>query len=137
LPLRPTDETIIFAENDAQLRGVLRTALQCPGRTVLPCSNGWEAVEFASEVLADLVLLDMRMPRMDGVEACRLIRELPRYADVPIVFLTVFKDEADKRRALAAGATRFLGKPFTQATLLGAVNELLDARRGRRLLERY
>jgi CheY-like chemotaxis protein len=131
------DETVIFAENDAQMRGVLRTMLEHPGRTVLPCADGLEAVELASHVLANLILLDLRMPRMDGVQACRLIRDLPRYAGVPIVFLSVFKDEADKHRALSAGATRFLGKPFTPAEVLREVNGLLAATRGSGRLERY
>jgi CheY-like chemotaxis protein len=137
LPLPSSEDTVIFAENDAQMRGVLRSILGQPGRTVLPCSNGLEAVELASQVLANLVLLDLRMPKMDGIEACRLIRELPRYADVPIVFLTVFKEAEDKRRAQAAGASRFLGKPFAAAEVTRVVNELLQAQRRKLELERY
>jgi CheY-like chemotaxis protein len=62
------------------------------------------------------------MPKMDGIEACRQIRELPRYRAVPIVILTVFDGEVLKRRALRAGATSFLGKPFSRTDLLRAVN---------------
>ena len=85
------------------------------------CVDGLEAVELASQTLATLVLLDLRMPKMDGIEACQQIRALPRYATVPIVILTVFDGDGMKRRALRAGATAFLGKPFSRAVLLAAL----------------
>src|ERR1700691_3534299 len=90
LPIETFDETVIVADNDSMMRGLLRTVLEQPGRTLLLCADGMEAVELAEQTLATLVLLDLRMPRMDGIEACRQIRELPRYATVPIVILTVF-----------------------------------------------
>src|SRR5580658_2442013 len=103
-----TDETIIVADNDSMMRGLLRTALEKPGRTLLLCADGMEAVELAEQSLACLVLLDLRMPKMDGIEACQQIRELPRYRSVPIVILTVFDGTELKQRALRAGATSFL-----------------------------
>ena len=78
------DETVIVADNDSMMRGLLRTVLDQPGRTVLLCADGLEAVDLASQTLATLVLLDLRMPRMGGIEACMQIRELPRYATSPL-----------------------------------------------------
>jgi CheY-like chemotaxis protein len=98
LAIEPAEETLIVAENDSMMRGILRTVLQQPRRTVLLCSNGLEAVELAAQTLATLVLLDLRMPRMDGIAACQVIRDLPRYAEVPIVILTVFDGEALRHR---------------------------------------
>src|SRR3954451_16700606 len=106
------------------MRGLLRSALEQPKRTLLLCADGMEAVELASQTVATLVLLDLRMPRMGGIEACLQIRDLPRYASVPIVILTVFDGDALKRRALGAGATSFLAKPYSRAQLLGVVNPL-------------
>jgi CheY-like chemotaxis protein len=137
LPIEFVDETVIVADNDSMVRGLLRTALEQPKRTILLCADGLEAVEFATQTLATLVLLDLRMPRLDGVEACRQIRALPRYSRVPIVILTVFNGDGMKRRALRAGATAFLGKPFSRAALLTALNPLIAAERRRMELERY
>jgi two-component system chemotaxis response regulator CheY len=104
---------------------------------LLLCADGSEAVELASQTLATLVLLDLRMPRMGGIEACLQIRELPRYATVPIVILTVFDGDTLKRRALRAGATAFLAKPFSRAGLLQAVNPLIETAKRKLELERY
>jgi hypothetical protein len=93
----------------------------------LLCADGAEAVALAAHALADLVLLDLKMPRMDGIEACRRIRELPRYQTVPIAIQTVFDDAVHKRRALRAGANAFLAKPISRAQLLKAVNPLIEA----------
>lgn len=131
------DETIIVADNDSMMRGLLRTILEQPRRTLLLCADGMEAVELASQTVSTLVLLDLRMPRMGGIEACLQIRELPRYATVPIVILTVFDGDALKRRALLAGATAFLGKPFSRVQLLQAVNPLIEAYKRQLELERY
>lgn len=137
LTIETFDEIVIIADNDAMMRGLLRTVLDQPGRTLLLCANGLEAVELASQTLATLVLLDLRMPRVGGIEACLRIRELPRYAKVPIVILTVFDGDDVKRRALRAGATSFLAKPFSRAELLGVVNPLIDAQKRKRELEHY
>jgi len=137
LPIEFFDETVIVADNDSMMRGLLRTVLEQPKRTTLLCVDGLEAVELASQTLATLVLLDLRMPKLDGIEACQQIRALPRYATVPIAILTVFDGEGMKRRALRAGATAFLGKPFSRTALLSALDPLIAAHRRRMELERY
>jgi len=137
LPIETFDEIVIVADNDSMMRGLLRTVLEQPGRTLLLCADGLEAVELATQTLATLVLLDLRMPRMGGIEACLQIRELPRYATVPIVILTVFDGDALKRRAMKAGATSFLAKPFSRADLLSVVNPLIEAQKRRLEAERY
>jgi CheY-like chemotaxis protein len=137
LPIETFDETVIIADNDLMMRGLLRTVLERPGRTLLLCTDGKEAVALAEQTLATLVLLDLRMPRMDGIEACKQIRELPRYATVPIVILTVFDGEVLKRRALRAGATSFLAKPFSRADLLRVVNPLIETHKRQLVQERH
>jgi len=128
---------VIVADNDSMMRGLLRTVLEQPRRTLLLCADGLEAVELAHQILATAVLLDLRMPKMDGIEACLQIRELPRYATVPIVILTVFNGGALRRQALKAGATSFLAKPFSRAELLAVVNPLIEAQKRNLELERY
>ena len=131
------EETVIVAENDAMMRGLLRSALEQPKRTLLLCVDGIEAVELASQTVATLVLLDLRMPRMGGIEACLEIRELSRYSTVPIVILTVFDGQALRRRAMLAGATAFLAKPFSFIQLHQALAPLIEAHRRKLILERY
>ncbi len=94
-------------------------------------------MELASQTLATLILLDLRMPKMGGIEACLQIRELPRYATVPIVIETVFDGDALKPRAIRAGATAFLAKPFSRVQLLQVINPLIEAEKRRHELERY
>jgi chemosensory pili system protein ChpA (sensor histidine kinase/response regulator) len=137
LPVEIFDETVIIADNDAMMRGLLRTALQQPRRTLLLGVDGLEAVELATQTLATLVLLDLRMPKLDGIEACLQIRALPRYATVPIVILTVFDGDGLKRKALKAGATSFLAKPFSRAELLMEINPLVMARNRQLELARH
>ena len=137
MPIEIFDETVIVADNDSMMRGLLRTVLDQPRRSVLLCADGLEAVELATQTLATLVLLDLRMPRLDGIEACLQIRQLPRYANVPLVILTVFDGDALKRRALRAGATSFLAKPFSRGDLLAVVNPLIEDRKRKLELEQY
>ena len=125
LAIEPFEETVIVADNDSMMRGLLRTALEQPKRTLLLCADGLEALELAHQTLATLVLLDLRMPRIDGIEACLRIRQLPRYGSVPIVILTVFDGETLRQRALRAGASAFLGKPFSREVLLREINPLI------------
>ncbi len=132
-----SDETVIVADNDSMMRGLLRTVLEQPRRTLLLCADGLEAVDLATQTLATAVLLDLRMPRMGGVEACRQIRELPRYASVPIVILTVFDGERLRHEARQAGATAYLAKPFSRDELLAVVNPLIEAQKRNLELERY
>lgn len=134
---RDVEECVIVAENDGMMRGLLRTALAHPGRSILLCADGLEALELASQTIANLVLLDLKMPRMDGIEACQRIRELPCYAAVPIVVLTVFDGGLPKQRALRAGASAFLRKPISRSDLLAVVNPLIDAQKQQPELERY
>ena len=123
------EEVVIVAENDTMMRGLLRSVLHRPGRATLLCANGREAVLLASQLAVTLILMDLRMPGMDGLEACRRIRALPRCGTVPIVIATVFDGEAIQRRALEAGATVFLAKPFSLNQLLRTITPLIEARK--------
>ena len=132
----PVEETLIVADNDSMMRGLLRTVLEQPKRRLLLCADGREAVELASQTLATLILLDLKMPRMGGIDAARLIRGIPRYAKVPIVILTVFDGENIKREALRAGVTAFVAKPFSRAELLRVIDPLIEAQKQAMELER-
>ena len=124
---QPFDQSLIIADNDGSMRGILRSVLEHPRRVVFLAADGLEAVQYAQHTVADLVLLDMRMPRLDGLEACAQIRQLPRYKDVPIVILTAFDDERARRKAKRVGVTAFFVKPFSADSLRRGLAPLLAA----------
>jgi CheY-like chemotaxis protein len=120
--------SVIVADNDASLRGILRSLLVQHGISVLLAADGLEAVDFAKSTRAQLVILDKRMPNLDGIQACAQIRCLSGYADVPILILTAFDDEATREAAVNAGATHFFSKPFVPTALLQCIAPLLGIR---------
>ena len=122
-----SEQNIIVADDSPMMRDILRYLLEGPGRHVWLASGGEEAVELAQGKLAQLVMLDVRMPRMDGIDACRRIRSLPHYGQVPIVMLTAYDDLAFRHEARRAGATTVIAKPFTCEQLRRSVDELMAA----------
>lgn len=123
---RPSfDQSLIIADNDRNMRSILRSVLDHPRRAVFLAADGIEAVEYAQNTTADLILLDMRMPRMDGLDACARIREMSHYKNVPIVILTAFDSDLARRKAKRLGATAFFVKPFSTESLLRGLAPLL------------
>jgi CheY-like chemotaxis protein len=119
--------SVIVADDSGQCRDTLRTALMECGFLVLLVWDGLEALEIASTTSARLVLLDVRMPHMDGLQACARIRELPGYESVPIVMLSGYGNTAMRAAAKRAGANLFLTKPISNLALMQAILPLLGA----------
>jgi len=117
---------VILAENDALMRGIIRTVLLRAEQQVFPVCNGVEAVMLAHRFRARLVLLDIAMPRLNGLLACEAIRALPDYAEVPIVMLTGHDDERFRLAARRLGANDFIVKPFQPNALLARLAIYLD-----------
>jgi two-component system KDP operon response regulator KdpE len=120
-----TSAKILIVDDAQQVRRVLRTALSAEGYTIFEASTGEEALESIREAAPDAILLDVNMPGMGGLEACREIR---RTLDVPIVMLTVRNSERDKVMALDAGADDYVVKPFGIAELLARIRVALRRR---------
>ena len=114
--------TILVVDDEPQIRRVLRTTLSFRGYTISEVASGEEAVEVASKLKPDLILLDVNLPGMSGVETCREIR---RSSDAPIFMLTVRKSERDKVVALDAGADDYVTKPFGIEELLARIRASL------------
>jgi two-component system KDP operon response regulator KdpE len=113
---------ILVVDDEPQIRRVMRTALAAHGYTILEAHSGEEALEVIRREPPDLVLLDINMPGMGGLNACREIRE---GSDVPIIMLTVRNTERDKVRALDAGADDYVVKPFGMEELLARIRAAL------------
>ncbi|HEY1932145.1 MAG TPA: response regulator [Acetobacteraceae bacterium] len=121
----PLERIAIVADDSSLIRDYVRAALGPPWR-VYPVANGVEAVEFARSARPQLIMLDVRMPRMDGIEACARIRTNPECAGIPVVILTAYDDVAVRRRAKAAGATKVIAKPFTFESLRAQISDVLS-----------
>jgi two-component system KDP operon response regulator KdpE len=113
---------IMIVDDDPQIRRVLRTALVAQDYEVVDARNGEEALEKMRDERLDLVILDMNMPRMNGLETCRIIRSS---SDVAIIMLTVRNAESDKVEALDAGADDYMTKPFGSPELLARIRAAL------------
>jgi two-component system KDP operon response regulator KdpE len=114
--------TILVVDDEPQIRRVLRSTLSSQGYVITEAKTGEEAVDSVRKTKPDLVLLDVNMPGMGGVEACREIR---RSSDAPIIMLTVRNAERDKVSALDAGADDYVVKPFGIEELLARIRAAL------------
>jgi class 3 adenylate cyclase len=116
--------TILIVDDQPQNLRLLEAVLQPRGYRTVSAQSGEAALEILSREQADLVLLDILMPGMDGYEVCRRIRENPTTAFLPVVMITA-SDTAQKLRATEAGADDFVAKPFDQGELLARVKSLV------------
>ena len=119
---------VLIVDDDPFIRKLILTTLEGVSSFDLhQAADGEEAVQVARREGPRLVFLDIDMPRMDGIEACRQMRDEPTMAGAKIVMLTASADEKARERAAAAGADRFLTKPFSPLDLLRLVDELDNA----------
>ena len=111
---------IVIAEDERDIRDLVAFTLRFAG-----ASNGEEAVELAEKENPDLILLDVRMPRMTGYDACRVIKTKPALVDTPVVFLSAKGQESEIETGMEAGAEEYLLKPFAPDELTARVGEIL------------
>lgn len=114
--------TILVVDDEPQIRRVMRSTLSTHGYVITEATNGEDAIESARKNKPDLIVLDVNMPGMGGIEACREIR---RGSDAPIIMLTVRNAERDKVAALDAGADDYVVKPFGIEELLARIRSAL------------
>ena len=116
---------ILIAEDERDIRDLVAFTLRFAGYEVFTAANGEEAVELAPNVNPDLILMDVRMPRMTGYEACRIMKLNPALKDIPIVFLSAKGQETEIQQGLEAGAEEYLLKPFAPDQLTSHVKNIL------------
>jgi two-component system KDP operon response regulator KdpE len=117
-----TNARILVVDDEPQIRRVMRATLVARGYVVSTVRSGEEALEKVREERFDLVLLDMNMPGIGGMETCRSIRS---QSDIPIVILSIRNAEKDKVEALDAGADDYVTKPFSMQELLARIRAAL------------
>jgi len=116
---------ILVAEDERDIRELIGFTLRHHGHTVLTASNGEDALAVALRELPDLVLLDIRMPRLTGYDVCRRLRAEPSTQHIPVAFLSAKGQDAEIKAGMDAGATDYILKPFAPDQLVNRVALLL------------
>ena len=116
---------ILIAEDERDIRELITFTLRFAGHEVITTGNGEEALETARQKLPDLILLDVRMPKMTGYEACRQMKADSALRHIPVAFLSAKGQEGEIQTGLAAGAVAYILKPFAPDDLTRRVGEIL------------
>jgi len=108
----PIHQTVVLAEDSADTRAMLKRALQFRGYHVLEARNGLEALEIAKLRRPELFIVDLNMPKLDGLETVKRLRELDSFEHVPVIAVTAFDVYGMEEAALESGCNTYLSKPI-------------------------
>lgn len=117
---------VLVAEDDPDICALIAFKLKQSGYEVLSVNDGFSALDSIRERLPDLVLLDVMMPGMSGIEVCQIVRNDPAMAGLRIIFLTARAQESDVKKGIAAGADDYIIKPFSPRELTSRVSAVLE-----------
>jgi DNA-binding response OmpR family regulator len=116
---------VLAADDDDDILELVAFRLERSGYTVLRARDGEEALRLAEEQTPDIAVLDVGMPKLDGLELTRLLREREATSKIPIILLTAWVQESDIERGFQAGATDYMRKPFSPTELAARVQAAL------------
>jgi CheY-like chemotaxis protein len=119
---------MLLIDDETAIITALSVRFRAAGMTTRSANCGEQGLALACEQPPDVVLLDVRMPDMTGIEVCRRLKNHPDTAQVPVVFLSAETSEQTRDAALSAGGARFISKPYDAADLLRAVHEVVAMR---------
>ena len=120
---------ILIAEDERDIRDLITFTLKFAGHEVIPTANGQDAFDTALALKdnpPDLIMMDVRMPRMTGYEACEAIKAVSELQHIPVVFLSAKGQEAEVKTGLEVGAVEYILKPFAPDQLTARVKEILE-----------
>ncbi|MFB0546948.1 MAG: response regulator transcription factor [Anaerolineae bacterium] len=121
---------ILVAEDERDIRELIVFSLRYGGYEVLEVTNGVEALEVARHEMPDLILLDVRLPKMKGYQACEKLKDAPETKSIPVVFISAKGQEAEIRQGMELGAVAYIVKPFAPDELLKQVGDFLKGKVG-------
>jgi CheY-like chemotaxis protein len=116
---------ILIAEDERDIRDLITFTLTFAGYQVVAASNGEEALNLARQEIPDLILMDVRMPRMTGYEACTAMKADPKLKDIPVIFLSAKGQDSEIQIGMQAGAVEYLLKPFAPDQLTARIQAIL------------
>ncbi len=120
------NQKILVAEDEQDIQELIEFTLRYGGYEVICVLNGEEAYDVARKELPDLILLDIRMPVMSGIEACKLLKSDPATQNIPIVFLSAKGQKSEIKEGFEVGAVDYLLKPFSPEDLYKRLKEILE-----------
>jgi len=117
---------ILVVDDEIQLIEMVQMRLEANGYDVVAANDGEEGIEKVKSENPDLIILDIMMPKMDGFEVCKILKNDPQYSKIPIIFLSAKVQEEDLENGKEKGADAFVKKPFETSELLAKITELLQ-----------
>jgi len=117
---------ILVAEDERDIRELIAFTLSFAGHSITQAANGAEAVEIAPELKPDLIMMDVRMPKMTGYEACKALKEIDSVKDIPVVFLSAKGQDEEIETGFDVGAIDYILKPFAPDELSQRISEILQ-----------
>ena len=121
---------LLIADDEPAVRALVHATLEGDDYQIIEAGDGVEALELVREQSPSLVLLDVMMPRLDGLDVCRAIKADPTTSDTMVVMLTAQAQQRDRERGMAAGADVYFTKPFSPLALLDLVEQVRQAPAG-------
>jgi len=118
---------ILIAEDERDIRDLIQFTLTFAGHKITAAANGAEALELAPKVKPDLIMMDVRMPKMTGYEACREMKKIDEIKHVPVIFLSAKGQDEEKQTGIEAGAVAYILKPFAPDDLTRQIANILKA----------
>ena len=117
---------VLVVDDEVNITQILEFSIGAEGFEVISAQNGEEAIEKARREQPDLIILDIMMPKIDGYEACRILKANPLTKNIPVVLLTAKGRDIDKRLGMEVGATDYIVKPFSPNKLVERIHQLLS-----------
>jgi two-component system cell cycle response regulator DivK len=118
-------KTVLYVEDNEFNRKIVRQLLVATTYRLLEATDGEQGVATALEAQPDLILMDIQLPKLSGLEATRQLHQDPRTARIPIIVVTSFALSGDDQQALEAGATAYLAKPYSPRQMLELIRKLV------------
>ncbi len=119
-------KNVLIVEDSKAIRSMIRVSLEeAGGFFAIEAGNGFEALKTLPSRRFDLVITDINMPDINGLELIGFVKSNPEYKDIPLVIVSTEKSDEDKKRGMALGASGYVVKPFTKGELMQAVNKAL------------
>lgn len=116
---------ILIVEDDPRNMKVVMLTLKSSGYIMVSATDGEQAVQVAVDEKPDMILMDMQLPKMSGLDATRILREKPEFADTPILALTAYAMKGDEEKYIEGGCTAYMSKPINTRELPGVVAQML------------
>jgi CheY-like chemotaxis protein len=121
-------QKVLLAEDEEDIRKVAQISLQFRGGwQVVLASDGEDCLLKAAQEQPDVILLDCMMPKLDGYETCRRLKQDPALSQIPVIFLTAKAQDSEVRRGLSLGAVGYLIKPFNPMSLAAEIRQILQS----------